>query len=356
MTLLLLSALTSVVSLALCDYQCVCNHHTQRGIFGSPSLNSPPLGFLYKDECKAYVWQPNLDTQWVAVQFFHMIAYIQTDSAVDVIQCKGSVPDEDRASTMFPLTTIKPGQSSSITTSPPYTVTNPVSTGQYSSKAIQQQTFSSSTSTLSSQRTTILPTTSRLPPSTAAPITAQVTSKPVSKHHSTIKPSTAPVLTGHTELCPSNVQRGAHISGFLLGQYQHSCFEVCNQPVSWHHADSLCKGRGGHLASLNTHAQNSYLHTFLTNHFHDKSFWIGLNDIHQEEHFQWSSGEKVSFMNWEQHRKNQYHLREDCAVILKDGKWDDRDCGSNFAFTEFLHTRFPYVCEYGVTTGAPIIG
>ncbi|XP_060551759.1 aggrecan core protein-like [Ruditapes philippinarum] len=328
------------------DYLCVCSHHTQREIYGTPSVNSMPLGFLYQDECKALVSQPKLDKQWIAVQFYHMIAYIETDALVNIVQCQGTIPDEDKASTMFPPTTQKPGQTS--TTKPSHAVTtgistsNPTQMNSHTTSGLQSTTYRQTSHSTSTRKTT--------------QSTIHVTHSPTTHHHVTVIPTAAHFTIGHLELCPANVRRGSLINGFKLGQYKHSCYEVCNTPVSWFHANEMCKARRGHLATLSNLSENHFLNMLIKQYFHGKEFWIGLNDLGHEEHFTWSSGEHDSYRNWRHGRKSSHHSREDCVVMLDNGHWDDMECGSTMAFMEFLQPRHPYVCEYGTVNGAALVG
>lgn len=341
-TSVLLTLISSVVNLVHADFQCVCNHHTEREVYSSPSKTTMPLAFVYKDECRALVWVPNLDSRWLAIQFFHTIAYIQTDSGIDIATCKGQIPDEDKASTMFPPPTGTTTLSSGTTAQSPSTVPNTQVTSQHHYSSHKTTTHQQPYQTSGLDTSTIQSTTKSPMPSSTA-----VSSRPT---------TLTPVLKGHTEYCPNNVIRGAHFNGFLLAQYHHSCFEVCNSRVSWSHAESLCEIRGGHLATIHDIHENNYLHNFIRSHLGNTAVWIGLNDRSNEGHFHWTSGEPVHFKNWSHNRNNPQHLNRDCAVMQADGTWDDHNCGSDFIFTEIMQARFPYVCAYGVHVGAALIG
>src|SRR5688572_11605998 len=73
---------------------------------------------------------------------------------------------------------------------------------------------------------------------------------------------------------------------FLLGQ------------SSWLTAQAEAQSLGGHLATINDAAENTWVtSTFIGGQ--ERALWIGLNDVAQEGVFVWASGETASYRNWE---------------------------------------------------------
>ena len=96
---------------------------------------------------------------------------------------------------------------------------------------------------------------------------------------------------------------------------------------SWTVAEAAAVALGGHLATLRSQAE----HDFLNANFHnwqgsDIDLWIGLNDAAVEGSFVWSSGEPVSYTNWDTGEPNDAGGNEDYANLRKNNPnayWND---------------------------------
>ena len=103
--------------------------------------------------------------------------------------------------------------------------------------------------------------------------------------------------------------------------------------ASWADSEAEAVSLGGHLATINSAAENSFVfNTFgptadaVANR---TSLWIGLNDVAIEGTFVWSSGEPVTFTNWAGGQPQGNHSDEDYTGIAVDlgsipgGQWHD---------------------------------
>ena len=76
-----------------------------------------------------------------------------------------------------------------------------------------------------------------------------------------------------------------------LGQYNGRCYELMPHPrMTWEHGESLCKSAHGHLVSITSQGEQSFVQRFLMQHMPDYAIWIGMHDMIHENHFQWTSG------------------------------------------------------------------
>jgi hypothetical protein len=92
-------------------------------------------------------------------------------------------------------------------------------------------------------------------------------------------------LLGHVELCPQRIQQLANQSkGELLAQFGQNCYEIVDSGVSWSHAESICKGHGGHLIHIANQQEQDFIFDFLVKH-HTHTVWLGLHDRNTEESF-----------------------------------------------------------------------
>ena len=99
-------------------------------------------------------------------------------------------------------------------------------------------------------------------------------------------------FSGNVGLCPSSVVQYAKQDNEILTQIRHSCYTVVQHSYSWPHAESECNRRGGHLFHVSDRLENLAIYILLNTHF-NHSVWMGLSDLNQEEHFEWTSSKKI---------------------------------------------------------------
>lgn len=74
--------------------------------------------------------------------------------------------------------------------------------------------------------------------------------------------------------------------------------------ATWTASEAEAISLGGHLVTINNAAENDWVYdTFEpmlpTSNGIYPFIWIGLNDAAQEGHFEWSSGQPVTYTNWQ---------------------------------------------------------
>jgi hypothetical protein len=113
---------------------------------------------------------------------------------------------------------------------------------------------------------------------------------------------------------------------------------------TWTAAEAEALSLGGHLATINDAAENTFVFdTFTANGTIDRSLWIGLNDVAVEGTFVWTSGEPLAYTNWNTGEPNGITgPGEDYVYILLPsagpaaGKWNDNP-DATFAFSQPIH-------------------
>ena len=104
---------------------------------------------------------------------------------------------------------------------------------------------------------------------------------------------------------------------------------------TWLAAEAEAQSLGGHLATINDAAENTWVTTtFINFGGQEKSLWIGLNDQAQEGVFVWASGETASFRNWEPGQPDNGFGGEDFVHIWPAsrnlGLWNDYNTDNNW--------------------------
>ena len=119
------------------------------------------------------------------------------------------------------------------------------------------------------------------------------------------------------------------INLFFLG-----IFWVSNENKNWIDSENACMDLGGHLASIHSKDENSFVKSMLDGRY---EYWIGLNDRDEEGNFIWTDGSAVAFTDWGPGEPNGQRM-ENCGhyfTTRKAQKWNDVPCN--------LHKR--YICK-----------
>ncbi|XP_031722434.1 aggrecan core protein-like [Anarrhichthys ocellatus] len=109
------------------------------------------------------------------------------------------------------------------------------------------------------------------------------------------------------------------------------CYRHFSQRLSWEVAEQHCRMLGGHLVSVITPEEQSYI-----NNNYKEYQWTGLNDKTIEDHFRWSDGNPMLYENWYKGQPDSYFLSgEDCVVMVwhDEGRWSDVPCNYHLSYT-----------------------
>ncbi|XP_052820487.1 aggrecan core protein-like [Mya arenaria] len=284
-----------------------------------------------------------------------------------------TTPSMSSNATTIGLTTSQPATTTMKTTNKQATATNPQTT-------TTKQTASTTTSTIPTTSTTLTTATPKV--TTATTITMRTTTPSTSSTTASTMPSTATTTRATTTATPkattaikttmrttapttstsftthqptthaTHPQSGSHGNCRNYMHYAASehgtifsvgdkCYELVPTLRSWFDAENDCRHKGGHLAHIGDSSHQQAINNVVQQYHGDQGVWIGLHDLQHEEHFQWTSGDPVTYTNWMPGRKNLFfHGVEDCVglgVHQYHGRWEDLTCGQKIA----------YICEFG---------
>ncbi|XP_078616532.1 echinoidin-like [Branchiostoma floridae x Branchiostoma japonicum] len=129
-----------------------------------------------------------------------------------------------------------------------------------------------------------------------------------------------------TSLCP-------------LYWYPHNgnCYRFFGVAMSWHEAEALCNMYGGHIASISSSEENTFVFHFISPF---ERAWIGLNDVDKEGTFVWSDGTDETFTNWAPNQPDNANAGEHCGEFYNNaapGQWNDLPCNQDRPFMCKLH-------------------
>ena len=104
-------------------------------------------------------------------------------------------------------------------------------------------------------------------------------------------------------IMPENPEEecGNEIDGHTyLGDFQGSCYYLSDNTLWWFDAKQAAEDAGGHLATITSDEERSYLVDVLGINLEINPWgpWIGLSDHEQENDWRWVTGEPFSYTNW----------------------------------------------------------
>lgn len=120
-----------------------------------------------------------------------------------------------------------------------------------------------------------------------------------------------------------------------------SCYEFFAGLAAWPAAEQACVGWGGHLASVSSAAEDTFLASWPqalgVPSGNGAGLWLGASDTAQDGVFQWTDASPFAFPGWGAAQPDNGPSVADCVEKRNDGAaaWHDRHCTDQLV----------YVCE-----------
>ncbi|MBS3817740.1 MAG: FG-GAP repeat protein, partial [Candidatus Thermoplasmatota archaeon] len=119
-------------------------------------------------------------------------------------------------------------------------------------------------------------------------------------------------------------------------------YKLYTTSKSWSNAKDFCQERGGHLVTITTRSEN----TFIDNYVGSNDIHIGLKEIDSiEGSWNWTTREGLGYTNWDSYEPGGTST-DDVARMQSGGTWEDIDSGTSNYFvcewenTSTYHTSF----------------
>ncbi len=121
--------------------------------------------------------------------------------------------------------------------------------------------------------------------------------------------------------CGVDCLGGGAIAGFVyMGTFNGHHYYCSEQPDTWANAQAFCDSAGGHLAIVNSAAENAFIANFLTT----QSAYIGCSDHTNEGQWTWVDGSPVTYSNWYTDQPNNFNGAQHFCEMLNNGQWNDQ--------------------------------
>lgn len=111
-------------------------------------------------------------------------------------------------------------------------------------------------------------------------------------------------------------------------------------PITWEQAERRCEWKGGHLAVIESQAENDYLYAAMKQKGYENACF-GYSDKEIEGSWKWVNGVQSSYINWHSGEPNNQNGDEDYAMFYQkfdDGTWNDGD--------GIIDVGCVYICEW----------
>ncbi|XP_062507025.1 macrophage mannose receptor 1-like [Corticium candelabrum] len=122
-------------------------------------------------------------------------------------------------------------------------------------------------------------------------------------------------------------------------QYQGSCYRsvTTTANVNWHEAQTVCNDNGGHLPTISSEQENTFVYNMYSSHcIFTHRRYLGFHDGVNEGHFKWVDDSTSSYTKWRTNQPDNGGSGEDCTHMYGDnGEWNDIRCTDKY-FNCFL--------------------
>lgn len=115
--------------------------------------------------------------------------------------------------------------------------------------------------------------------------------------------------------------------------FAHHRYEVLPDCGSWLACESAAAALGGHLATVETAAEQAFISSQLLAQFKGlDTVWLGLSDSSTEGTFVWVTGKPLTYTNWAAGQPDNHGGIQDCVGMLpaKGRQWDDLSCDTSY--------------------------
>uniref|UniRef100_A0A667WSI0 C-type lectin domain-containing protein n=1 Tax=Myripristis murdjan TaxID=586833 RepID=A0A667WSI0_9TELE len=126
-------------------------------------------------------------------------------------------------------------------------------------------------------------------------------------------------------------------------QFNSNCYKL-EDMKNWQEAEDYCVRDQGHLVSIYSEEQLSFLNAHMPG-----AAWVGLNDIREEGHFEYTDGSQfVSDYNlilWAPGQPDNWQNNEDCAHLRAP-----TDPQAGLLNDDFCTATREFICKKGLTS------
>ena len=146
--------------------------------------------------------------------------------------------------------------------------------------------------------------------------------------------------------CSLCIGRNACPEGWIA--YNDTCYQFnvdSSQKMTWSDAEAACNAIGNFasLVKINSQSEQDFINTRIQS-LSSGDVWIGLNDIKNEDVFQWTADKSLldntKYQIWSNGKPSENKENRDCVMIQsvrKDGAWSVQNCSQKQNYVCMRH-------------------
>ncbi|XP_078118854.1 ladderlectin-like [Sander vitreus] len=116
-------------------------------------------------------------------------------------------------------------------------------------------------------------------------------------------------------------------------QFGSRCFAFYIQTKTWIDAETFCQTAGGHLASIHSDEENTFLKDYINQVTGTNTqAWIGGSDAVQVFTWLWTDGSNFDYTSWTAGQPDDAGGKEKCLQMNWNDNWNDLSCNNPLSF------------------------
>lgn len=129
--------------------------------------------------------------------------------------------------------------------------------------------------------------------------------------------------------------------------FQGHTYQVFDESLTWQEAKSKCETLGGHLATITSEGEQSFI-TQIISTGSKEFYWLGGSDEVSEGQWDWVTGEPWSYEHWASGNPDNYNSENYLGILRVDRKWANNS-GKSCDWNDFSNKDarlMGFVCEW----------
>lgn len=123
--------------------------------------------------------------------------------------------------------------------------------------------------------------------------------------------------------------------------YNGHNYKLYNKALPWREAYKFCEQQGGHLVTINSENEQSFLYNLINEKSTGSFLWLGATDSYEEGKWKWITGNSILYQNWADNEPNNSNDEDYMVLYKSSGKWND---GNDIFYSDTK--AYSFICEF----------